>query len=65
MASPSGRPPAGALSPAPGLRFPAEFYDHQGRLALKNLTFEELEAWCASIGEAGWGGSSAGVFICL
>lgn len=39
--------------PAAELRFPDSFYDDQGRLALKNLTLPQLEAWCASIGEDG------------
>jgi 23S rRNA (adenine2503-C2)-methyltransferase len=61
VASGGSRDQQHAQSPAVGaggrpegeLRFPDSFYDGEGRLALKNLTLPQLEAWCASIGEDG------------
>jgi hypothetical protein len=37
-----------------------QLYDEEGRLMLKNLTLEELEEWCLSIGE----GRPAAVHVC-
>jgi 23S rRNA (adenine2503-C2)-methyltransferase len=37
--------------PLPSLTYPPEWYDNQGRLMIKNLTFPALTEWCISIGE--------------
>jgi hypothetical protein len=55
----AGIPPA-AVAAAAALDLPAvplsfthrpQLYDINGRLMLKNLTQEELEEWCESVGE--------------
>lgn len=55
-ASTSGRRPAsleagGRAERLEPLAFHPDYYDASGRLMLKNLTLQELEAWCISIGE--------------
>ena len=48
----AGPPAPGAAAPVVPLQFLPDYYDAEGRLQLKNLTLEELEGWCESIG--GW-----------